>query len=465
MFVGVLVLMWMRFVHPISLALLAAREGCAMGQGGMRHAPGVAVLIALVLAGCSGDVPEVGGAPVGGGGQPDTHQVSGAPDTSELDASDPDAAGQGIDDPDEHAQEQSGGAAGDASWPDTIDQVSSGVARISVNDCQGNPSGTGSGFVVDDGLIVTAAHVVEGRPEILVALDGRTHQASIVGIDPLQDLALLSVEATLDGHHFSFITAPPRLGEDVTALGYPLGREHLVSSRGTISANSSDRDEYSGTQWPVTQTDTPVNPGNSGGPLILQDGQVVGVVIYKQAWTPVSETDMIPVEGTSFALAGAHTAQRVEEWRTTPMVLDDPCLGVPAQVQAAVVSSSDHPQAAEVTALFTQYTSAINSGDWETGWVLHTAELQDRIGPYDHWVTQLWTSFWLEVVILDVRDSGSGFEVDVLARTQQAASYGPDGQTCSDWAMTYRIEPGGGGLLIHGSTLTAIPGPNPESCA
>lgn len=140
---------------------------------------------------------------------------------------------------------------------------------------------TGSGFVIDaEGLILTNAHVVFGRQAISVTLnDGAVKPAELVGADPLMDLALLRIEVPETG----LTPIPmarenlPRVGEEVLAIGNPLGLEQTLT-RGLVSGvNRVLPISPMGLGIPMIQTDAAVNPGNSGGPLINRCGEAVGL--------------------------------------------------------------------------------------------------------------------------------------------------------------------------------------------
>ena len=164
-----------------------------------------------------------------------------------------------------------------------FDQVSPAVVEImtSGNTPMGSmESGGGTGFVVDaDGLILTNFHVVAGAGAIQVEFaDGTTREATLLGSDQGNDLALLDVDLP-EG-----IPVVPlgdsdgvQVGETAIAIGSPFGLEQTVT-QGIISAVQR-------TWWPGTgraqrnllQTDAPINPGNSGGPLLNARGEVIGV--------------------------------------------------------------------------------------------------------------------------------------------------------------------------------------------
>ena len=136
--------------------------------------------------------------------------------------------------------------------------------------------GQGSGFIVGaDGLILTNAHVVADADEVTVKLtDKREFRAKVVGLDKLTDVAVLRIE-TRDLPVLRLgDPARTRVGEWVVAIGSPFGFENSVTA-GIVSAKS--RTLAGDSYVPFLQTDVPVNPGNSGGPLLNLDGEVIGI--------------------------------------------------------------------------------------------------------------------------------------------------------------------------------------------
>jgi len=137
--------------------------------------------------------------------------------------------------------------------------------------------GAGTGFIIDsEGFILTNHHVVEGADRILVRLtDGRQLRAERVGSDPDTDIALIRVDASQ-----SFESAPLgdsdtlRVGEWVLAIGNPLAYEHTVTV-GVVSFIGRKLFDRSLDRY--IQTDAAINFGNSGGPLINAQGEVIGI--------------------------------------------------------------------------------------------------------------------------------------------------------------------------------------------
>src|SRR5271166_3639518 len=134
----------------------------------------------------------------------------------------------------------------------------------------------GSGFFISaDGYVVTNNHVVEHAKEVtIIAADGKSIPARIVGTDPKTDLALLKVKEGSNYPYVSFASQAPRVGDWVIAVGNPFGLGGTVTA-GIVSARG--RDIGAGPYDDFLQIDAPVNHGNSGGPTFNAEGEVVGV--------------------------------------------------------------------------------------------------------------------------------------------------------------------------------------------
>ena len=156
----------------------------------------------------------------------------------------------------------------------------------------------GSGFIISsDGYIVTNNHVVEGATTVKVTLNNdETFVADVIGLDSRMDLALLKIEADKDLPFITFgDSKKSKVGEWVIAIGNPLGLGGSVTA-GIISAVG--RDIRSGPYDSFIQTDAPINKGNSGGPLINLDGEVIGVntMIFSQTGGSIGIGFSIPSE-------------------------------------------------------------------------------------------------------------------------------------------------------------------------
>ena len=172
--------------------------------------------------------------------------------------------------------------------PELYEQASPAVVSITAQSInpyrlQGRVSQSlGSGFIIqEDGLILTNSHVVFGKQSLVVTLDdGSIVPARLVGADPIFDVAVIQIPKPGKG------TLPVlklgdssslREGEDVIAIGNPLGLDQTVT-RGIVSGlNRLLQDTPFSLQEPLIQTDAPINPGNSGGPLLNRCGEVIGI--------------------------------------------------------------------------------------------------------------------------------------------------------------------------------------------
>lgn len=157
------------------------------------------------------------------------------------------------------------------------------------------PTGVGSGFIISsDGYVMTNAHVVDGADQILVTLtDKREFKAKLIGADKRTDVALVKIDAKgLPTVHIGD-SSKVKAGEWVVAIGSPFGLENTVTA-GIVSAKGRDTGDYT----PFIQTDVAVNPGNSGGPLIDMNGNVIGInsQIYSRTGGFMGISFAIPID-------------------------------------------------------------------------------------------------------------------------------------------------------------------------
>ena len=174
-----------------------------------------------------------------------------------------------------------------------IEAVQSSLVYIETAD------GSGSGFIVDEtGLIVTNEHVVRGFDTVLLVLsDGSEYDGIVLGVDEIADLAVVEIQD--DAGNFDSMSLgnsdDVRVGDEVIALGYPLGYDlgsELTVTRGIISSNRV-RDGVD-----VFQTDAATAPGSSGGPLVDMYGNVIGV-----NYAGIPSFHDTPVDNIGFAIA------------------------------------------------------------------------------------------------------------------------------------------------------------------
>lgn len=159
---------------------------------------------------------------------------------------------------------------------------------------------SGSGFVLtEDGFVVTNFHVVEGATAVsVITVDGTAHAAALVGYDATNDVALLKVES--EGLQAVSVGSSSDLivGDQVVAIGNPLGELTSTLTVGYISAKERDVNT-DGSVINMLQTDAAINSGNSGGPLFNMYGEVVGITTAKYSGTSSSGAS---IEGIGFAI-------------------------------------------------------------------------------------------------------------------------------------------------------------------
>ena len=195
----------------------------------------------------------------------------------------------------------------------------------------------GTGIILtSDGYIVTNAHIIEGTDSAVVyTSDGAEYEALLVGEDTRSDIAVLKIEAKgLQAAEFG-ISGELGIGDPVVAIGNPLGMDFSgTMTNGIISAISRDV-LYDGHYMSLIQTNTAINEGNSGGPLINMYGQVIGITNMKM----VADISSATIEGIGFAIPSATVKDVVDDIIANGKVTGRPGIGlilgaVPEDAQA-----------------------------------------------------------------------------------------------------------------------------------
>ncbi len=174
-----------------------------------------------------------------------------------------------------------------------------------VRDIFGDPSqgkGQGSGVVIDEGgIILTNNHVITGAVSVRVVFNGgRTMEGRVIAAVAEKDLAIVKVEATNLEAIAIGRSDSLKLGDEVVALGYPLGLGGPTVTSGIISGENRNIQPQGGVRLEgLLQTDAAINPGNSGGALVDRAGQLVG--INTAAGTPAAAENL----GFAIAIDGA----------------------------------------------------------------------------------------------------------------------------------------------------------------
>ncbi len=167
----------------------------------------------------------------------------------------------------------------------------------------------GSGWVADDGIVVTNAHVIAGQEDtsVQVAGEGPRYDAEPIHFDPRNDLAVLGVPA-LEGVPSLSLAESPRSGTPAAVLGFPLDGPFAIRPGrvgDTITARSQDAYGRGSVKRAITQLRATVESGNSGGPMVDGDGRVVTTIFAATVGGTQSGGYGVPNAIASKALAGA----------------------------------------------------------------------------------------------------------------------------------------------------------------
>ena len=184
--------------------------------------------------------------------------------------------------------------------------------------------GSGSGVILTaDGYIATCAHVVDGAKKLTVTLnDDTSYEATVIGTDKRNDLAIIKIDA--EGLTPAALGDSDMLtvGEDVIAIGNPMGEFRGTATGGMISAVKRSI-TVEGTDMERIQTDAAISPGNSGGGLFNASGKLIGIVNAK-----VSDTS---AEGLGFAIPVNSVVKEINDLLNYGYVTGRAALGVYTQ--------------------------------------------------------------------------------------------------------------------------------------
>ena len=272
----------------------------------------------------------------------------------------------------------------------------------------------GTGIILsEDGLILTNAHVVEGCDSAKIALhDGTEYEAKLVGADNTSDIAVLKIDARGLVPAVFGESDELRVGDEVAALGNPLGEEFLATlTDGIVSA--IDRGvSVDGHSMNLIQTNTAINEGNSGGALLNMYGQVIGVTNMKMMSSYSS------IEGIGFAIPSSTVRAVVNALIKDGEVRGRPAIGVTVGAIPEEAAEDDElPEGLYVSAV-TEGTDAWEKGSREgdiitdvNGKPARTTNdilsVRDTLQVGDTITFTIWRegeSFDVEVVIGDIND-------------------------------------------------------------
>jgi serine protease Do len=331
-----------------------------------------------------------------------------------------------------------------ASFASLYRRVSSGVVQIDATTCDGG--GIGTGFLIGPDLVATAAHVVDGAAALglTVGEDGAGGVASgiVVGIDRASDLAVVRTDRALAGHVFTLARRSPQVGQDVAAIGFPVD-EPMTLTRGSVSGLNRTITIDGVDRHGLIQTDTALNPGNSGGPVLARDGKVYGIVDAK----------LNGAEGIGYAVSSDVARPRLRAWKdATTEVVSAPCdlpqAPQPSRDPNAQGPGAGGPQSDSVVTFFDTYFEAINTADYDTVWALLSPGL--RGSSPDALAEGYATTFDTNVQVHSVTSKPKGRVLAHVTFTSfQAPENGPDGDMCDHWDLDYLLDPVDGFWQIH----------------
>ena len=334
------------------------------------------------------------------------------------------------------------------------DESASSVVELIVNDCVG--VGTGTAFAISPTDLLTANHVVRGQQSVTVELaDGRQLPASVIGTDQWRDLALVRVsEDVFDP--LTLAEQSPLPGHPAAAVGFPKGRSKSITT-GSITAVGSRFDGVD-LDHSVVQFDAAVATGNSGGPILDRNGEVLAVVI-------AGDPD---IEQLAYATDTTDLHSVIQGWSDLGEV--QPSLGCTAdqssrlaeQVVDWVAIETDHPEIASVALMYYQWSAGISNNAGDTAYLMLSQRLRSSMDS-DWWIDQHLSTVHQSLTVHSVTTlSGNRLSARISFRSTQDGGYGPRaGEWCSDWLLDHTLEWQNGSWRIDGSKRVAG---WPQSC-
>ena len=323
-----------------------------------------------------------------------------------------------------------------------VAKTRSGVIRIEANGCGTQDIGTG--FLIGPRLVATVEHVVAGATSISLVRDGKTLAAgTVIGDDPVRDVALVQSDRPLSGYRFQFAAVAPALGDSVAALGFPLGLP-LSVNQGSVSGTGRTIPIDGVNRRELIQTDAAVNPGNSGGPLLsLDSGRVDGLI----------DLGTTQANGIAFAVSAQVARPLIEAWEVAPQTGPaQTCQSVTSTASSTATSVGPGPAGA-VDAL-DSYWNDISAGEYAAAYgylapgALNLTQAQFVASEQQAHIQSVEFTGSLSA------SSGSSATVDVASLKTVDGQYG-----CRTWTGSYQMTLQGNQWLIERSNIT------PQACS
>jgi S1-C subfamily serine protease len=310
-------------------------------------------------------------------------------------------------------------------------RASSGVVRIETVGC--SEDGVGTGFLLSPTLVATVNHVVADSTVVSLIDGTQRTTGTVIGTDPSTDLALVRANHPLAGYHFTLATTAPAVGTRVAAIGFPIA-DPITLTVGDISGLDRNIPVNGRVLTGLIETDTPINPGNSGGPLLTFDGTVVGLI-------DATRTDATAI---GYAIPATAATTRFQQWKANPTAQPPASCSNPLgpQQQASpdlpgTLGTLTNAQSDGIAAALSTYFNGINTGNYSAAWAVLSPRLQATTS-FPSFQTGTSTSFDSGFTILNTQaTSPSHALIDLGFNSLQAASSGPNGETCDNWTLEY----------------------------
>ncbi len=340
-------------------------------------------------------------------------------------------------------------------FAELFEELRPAVASVTAVAC--DTANQGTGFLVGDTVVYTAASVVVDAAELVVSIDGKSIEARVLGHDPERNVAALVLdEPVVDITPMEFSKRPARVGAEVGALVRPVSLPLTLTVGRLASVDESQ---------PATllRTDADAELGSSGGPLIDQRGQVIGIV-------SVAADDSGAITAPLSAVAFADVREQLAGWVSAPSPPPETfCVGnvdlseIDAVAGELIAADTSHPQIPDLQRTFAVYSQSINSSRAEDAFDLLGPAIRDS-SDRAVWAEGQATSKLWDWRIRDVTNVGSVLEVRSVFTSTQDSEFGFDGaSTCTRWDITYDMVPGQfrgqSYWLINRSRPTAGSGP------
>ncbi len=313
---------------------------------------------------------------------------------------------------------------------------------------QTTSAASGSGFVLtDDGYILTNYHVVEGSSSITVSFfDGSSTEAALIGYDINNDIAVLKVEKTDLVPVVLGDSNNMNVGDDVIAIGNPLGELTFSLTAGAISALKREVTTSNGITMNLIQTDCAINSGNSGGALFNLYGEVVGITNAKYSSNSTNEASIdnigfaIPVNSVKEIIKSIIEDGFISRPYVGISVVDvseeSQSYGLPkgAAVKEVVADSPAEEAGLQVNDIITHVNGAAVSGSSELVSIAKESAIGDvlKLTVYRQGQT-----LELEVTVGEQIQSATQETNTTTDNSQSALPFGPDAFDIFPWAFGY----------------------------